>query len=187
MVYDPAYGKIITEASQELVDLGVRAVVGACGSFANYQREVAAALPVPTYLSVMLQTSFIELGLMPTQSIAVIAAKASALTERVFEQCAITNPERLNIYSARDLEECNKLFEAAEDFDNSKLERDLVGLAEHILTEHPDTGAFLIQCSDLPPYAKAISQATGLPVYDQTGLIHWVYNAVVRTRFDGNT
>jgi hypothetical protein len=185
MRFDPALTGPIIEAGFELLEAGVRAVVGACGSFANYQKDVAAALPVPVFLSVMLQTNLIEQGLQPHQSIGVIAARASALTERVFEQCGIANPGRLNIYSAMDLEECGKLFRAAPDFDNASLERDLTALARRIVAEHPETGAIIIQCSDLPPYAAAIERAVRLPVFDMTTLIDWVYRAVVRSEFRG--
>ena len=32
--------------------------------------------------------------------------------------------------------------------------------------EHPTLRAFLLECSEMPPYADAIRAATGLPVYD---------------------
>ena len=185
MKYNADYINVIADAGLELVELGVRAVVGACGSFANYQKDVAAILPVPTYLSVMLQAPLILQGLQPKQTLGVIAARASALTDHVYEQCGISSPERLKVVSAMDLNECNSLYNSDPGFDNNKLEQDLVNMAKNIVREHPDTGAILIQCSDLPPYACAIRQALQLPVFDQTTLINWVYNAVVRARFDG--
>lgn len=183
--YDKAISKKIITAGNDLIDLGVRAVVGACGSFAFYQREVAAELSVPVFMSVMLQAPLIEQGLRPEQSIAVIAAKASAISERVFTQCNILNPERLHIYSAVELQECLKLYYADPAFNNEKLERELVELTQNILKQRPDTGAILLQCSDLPPYASAIQAATGLPVFDMHSLIEWVRHAVLRFPYQG--
>lgn len=183
--YDKAITEKIIAAGNELIDLGVRAVVGACGSFAFYQKEVAAELSVPTFMSVMLQTSLIEQGLKPEQSIAVIAAKASAVSERVFTQCNITNPERLHVHSAVDLEECLKLYYSDPVFNNEKLEYELVELAQEIFKQRPDTGAILLQCSDLPPYASSIQSVTGLPVFDMHSLIEWVRHAVLRFPYQG--
>lgn len=41
--------------------------------------------------------------------------------------------------------------------------------------EHPTLRAFLLECSEMPPYADAIRAATGLPVYDAiTGREYYV-------------
>jgi len=59
-VADPAVLDILIAGGQTLIGNGVRTVVSACGSFANYQRATAAALSVPTYLSSMLQAPWIQ-------------------------------------------------------------------------------------------------------------------------------
>jgi len=47
----PALLEQTIAAGKELEQQGCRAIVGACGYFANYQPEVAAALNVPCFLS----------------------------------------------------------------------------------------------------------------------------------------
>ena len=180
MAYDPVYEGPIIAAGQDLVRLGVRAVVGACGSFANFQKPVAAALPVPTFMSVMLQTTLITQGLAPDQSVGVIAMRASALTDHVFEQCDIHNPDRLHVHSTVDLEQSKKLYSADPTFDDEQFGAELVSLARGILNDRPDTGAWIIQCSELPPYAARIQAATGLPVWDMNSLIIWAHHAVAQ-------
>ena len=65
------------------------------------------------------------------------------------------------------------------------IERELVGVAREVVSKNPDVGAFLLECTELPPYAWAIQKAVRLPVFDFTSLINWVYNAVVRRPFAG--
>lgn len=48
---DPALLEPSLEAAEALVADGCRAIVGACGYFARFQRELAAALPVPVFMS----------------------------------------------------------------------------------------------------------------------------------------
>lgn len=175
----------IVSAGQELVELGVRAVVGACGSFANYQSAVAAALPVPTYMSVMLQTPLILLGLRPDQSIGVLTFRASALTPHVFTECGISDSDRLHLYDTADMEQSALLRNGDARFDNKQFGKDLAKLAEVILCDRPDTGALILQCSELPPYAAEIQRATKLPVYDMNSLIGWAYHAVEQRNYQG--
>ena len=46
---DPALLDLIVEGGRELEKQGVRVIVGACGYFGNYQKEVAAILDVPVF------------------------------------------------------------------------------------------------------------------------------------------
>ena len=69
--------------------------------------------------------------------------------------------------------------------DNGQLTKDLSDLAARIREEHPKIGAILLECSDLPPYAWAVQEASGLPVYDFITLIRWVKNAVVQKPYYG--
>ena len=57
--------------------------------------------------------------------------------------------------------------------------------AMRLLTDHPEIGALLLECSDMPPYAKQIQDATGLPVWDYVTLIDWIHSSVVRHSYDG--
>ena len=69
--------------------------------------------------------------------------------------------------------------------DNERLTKDLAELAKAAAAEHPEIGAILLECSDLPPYACEIQRATGLPVFDFISMINWVEHAVVQKRYYG--
>lgn len=182
---DPAIIDMIISGGRELIEQGARAVVGACGSFANYQRQVAEALEAPTFLSVMLQVPLILQSLKPDQKLGVLAASAAALTPKVHEECGITAPERLVITEALALSEFQVLAQCQGRFNSRRLEEQLVRLAIDFVRKNPEIGALLLQCSDLPPYAWAIQQSVGLPVFDMNVLIHWVHQAVVRHPYSG--
>jgi hypothetical protein len=183
---DPVLKNLIIEAGKELIEThGVRAVVGACGSFANYQSDVAGALSVPVFMSVMLQVPMILRSLKPTGKLGIVAAAKKALTRRVFEECGITDASRLVIEEVKDLPEFHNLLQCGGRFNTSRLEDQVVDLATQMVTRNPEIRGLLIQCSDLPPYASAIQNATGLPVFDMNGLVEWVYHATVRQPYIG--
>jgi aspartate/glutamate racemase len=183
---DPALLDPIIQGARELTQQGARAIVGACGSFAYYQKAVAATLEVPAFMSVMLQVPLILQSLRPNQKLGILAASASALTPRVFEQCNITDTSRLAITEARDLQEFQVMGSCTGGFNSHRLEQEVVTHVKRFVIDHPEVGAILLQCSDLPPYAWAIQNAVQLPVFDMTTLINWVYQAVVREPFSGH-
>ncbi len=182
---DPELTEIIVAGGKELIEQGARAIVGACGSFANYQQVAAAELDVPVFLSVMLQAPWILQALRPDQKLGIIAASAAALTPHTYKQCGITEPDRLVIAEVINLPEFQVLAQAKGEFDSAKLESETVGLVGDFAARHDDLGALLLQCSDLPPYAWAIQKVAGLPVFDMNNLINWVYQAVVRKPYHG--
>jgi len=70
------------------------------------------------------------------------------------------------------------------EFDNDIVEQEILSAAESAVSEG-DVGAFLLECSDMPPYAHLISAKFGLPVFDFTTLIKWLYTGVCRKPFYG--
>jgi len=181
----PSLLKLVIEGGNELIEQEVRAVVGACGSFANYQKKAASALKVPTFLSVMLQVPLIIQSLKPEQKIGIVSASAAAQTQKVFDQCGITDPSRLVIIGAQDLSEMQKLFSCEGGFNSYKLGEELVELIRQSVKNNPEIAALLLQCSDFPPYAWIIQKAVKLPVFDMNNLINWVYYAVLRKPYQG--
>ncbi len=175
----------IVEGGRELEEQGVRAIVGACGFFGNYQKEAAAMLNVPVYISSLLQIPIIRQGLKPNQKVGVITAILSGLTPEILSQCGVDDLSDIVIAGAQDLSEFQNIPQYSGHFNSYKVEQELVGLAKQLVSKNPDIGAILLECSDMPPYAWAIQNAVRLPVFDFITLINWVYNAVVRRPFAG--
>jgi len=166
---------------------GVRAISAACGFFGNYQKEAAEALDVPVALSSLVQLPWIATLLKPSQTIGVLTADQASVTGCLFESCSVT-PElqkRLVIRDLRHEKEFSCILEGRGEFDNGMVECEVTGKALEIVREHPETGAILLECSDMPPYAYAVQAATGLPVFDFTTLIRWLHNAVTQKPYCG--
>lgn len=182
---DPALKKKVIEAGQELVRNGARAVVGAGGSFAYFQQAMVRALEVPTFMSILTQVPFILQSLAPSQRLGILYAVESAFTDRIMEECGIPDRDRLVIIGAQDGPEFSRLLRGEGVMDSAALESELVGLATQAVADHPDIGAFLLQCSEFPTYAHAIQNAVHRPIFDMALLIAWLHRALVRRPFAG--
>lgn len=183
---DPTLLEQTIGAGKELEQQGCRAIVAACGYFANYQPEVAAALNVPCFLSSLMQVPIISRALKPGQKVCIICADGDTLASGpALKNCGVNDRSTVIIAGAQDLPQMKNILQDTGHLNSAKLEQELVDFSKQVVNENPDIGAIVLECSDLPPYAWAIQKAVRLPVFDFTTMINWVYNAVVRRPFAG--
>ncbi len=171
---DPTLAGPFIAAAQTLVRRGAKAITGACGFMALFQREVAAAVEVPVLLSSLLQIPLIHT--LTGKPVGIITANSSCLTPRHFESCGISPELPLAIAGMEHSAEfCSAILEEKGTLDSSAIEREVLAVAQQLQRAHPEIGAILLECSDLPPYAQAVQQACGLPVFDFTTLIKFAH------------
>lgn len=184
---DKKVQKSVEEACQTLMKEGVRAISGACGFFGNYQKEMADMCDVPVALSSLVQVPWILTTLKPSQKLAVLTADQKSITDRLFDNCGITEDmqKRLVIKDLANSEHFSCVIKNRGEWDNEKARQDVVSKALEAVSEHEDVGAILLECSDMPPYAAAIQAKTGLPVFDFITLINWLHYAVAQKPYEG--
>jgi Asp/Glu/hydantoin racemase len=182
---DPKLLEPFIAGAKELEAEGVGAITGACGFMALFQPRVAAAVNVPVFLSSLLQVPFIRSTLRPGQKIGVISANAGALTDEHFRNVGIASDTPLAVYGMEDQYEFrSSVLEEKGTLDSAKVEEEILGVAARMTRENPNLGAIVLECSDLPPYARAVREATGLPVFDFTTMIRYVHNALVPKTYE---
>lgn len=183
---DPSLLEPFIEAALELQDEGVRAVTGACGFMALFQRQVADALDIPVFLSSLLQVPFIYQMLPRGRKIGVISADSSALTREHFSSVGIVPDISLILGGMENQVEFREavLFEKGT-LDSAQIQREVVEVAKQMVNKDPDIAAIVLECSDLPPYAAAVQAAVQRPVFDFITMIQYVHSALVRRPFQG--
>jgi Asp/Glu/hydantoin racemase len=183
---DPSLLEPFLEGARQLQDEGVKAITGACGFMALFQPQVAEAVEIPVFLSSLLQIPFIHRTLKKDQKIGVITANKSVLTPEHFANVGVGPEIPLALYGMEEQEEfySSVLLEKGT-LDSDKVEAEVVGVAQQMIEEHPEVGAIVLECSDLPPYGFAVQQATGRPVFDFITMINYVHTAVVKRRYEG--
>ncbi len=183
---DPTLLEPILSAAQELVRDGCRAIVGACGYFARFQRELARALPVPVFLSSLCQVPMVLGALQPEQQLGIICAKQSSLDQRMLAAVGIREDAPIVVAG---MEHCpgfrGAILEDQGWMDLDQVRDEVVSTAVRLVADHPEIGALLLECSDMPPYAKQIQDATGRPVWDFVTLIDWIQSSVVKRSYNG--
>lgn len=121
----------------------------------------------------------------PNQKIGVLTANGRALTPKLFDACGVADPDRLIVRDLYDEPEFSCIMTYRGHFDNDGVRDEVVGKAMEIMTEEDEIGAFLLECSDMPPYAYAIQAATQRPVFDFITMIRFLCNSVTNKPYCG--
>ena len=173
-------------AGLRLVERGACAVAGNCGLMIVHQEALARALPVPVLLSSLLQLPLIARMLGSEAAVGILVSNDTSLNAEHLALARSGTDARIVLasmqgkphFTAAVCDEKGELdFEAVTD--------EVVDVARKLVREHPEVKALLLECVDLPPYAHAVQEAVGLPVFDMTTLTAHFQSALVRRPFTG--
>ena len=168
---------------------GVRAITGDCGFMALYQKRLMSEIDMPIFLSSLIQLHFILNIISPDSKVAIITANKKSLISELFETLNITKEMQQRIH-IEGLETCPEFKEAVIEekgtLDSSLMEECVVNSALKAQEEGSNVKAILLECSLLPPYAKQVAEATGLPVFDYITMIDYVHEAIIKKNYSGH-
>lgn len=176
----------IIEAARSMVENdGVRAVCSACGFFGNYQQQVRRALDVPVAMSSLVQIPWIESLIRPDQRIGILTANKGSHDKGVACKLWCGAPGPIGDQGCSgDRGVCGGGGYAG------PLQQHRCCPGDHRPRGRTDSGeqrsgAILLECSDMPPYAAAVQEATQLPVFDFITLIRWLRSGVAQRPYSG--
>lgn len=187
--HDITMYEAVKRAAGELKREGVRAITGDCGFMAVFQQRLAEELGIPVFLSSLSQLPFMGLITGGSKPLGVITANSKALTDEVFAWAGVPSQvkERIRVKGLEDDRHfVSAVIDEEGELDSALIEQAVVMRASALCEEHPDMGAILLECSMLPPYAAAVQEATGLPVFDYITMIDYVHSTVVKQRYQGS-
>lgn len=176
----------LIKATKELEIQGCRAVIGACGYFANYLPQVAEQVSVPCFFSSLMQIPLMLKSMAPNRKIGIICANGNVLPAApALENCGVTDRSRVVISGAEVLPEMQKILKGVGHYNFLKLEKGIVDIAREMVEKDNQIDAVLLECTLFPTHSAAVQRAIRMPVFDFSTLIDWVQSIVVRKSFGG--
>jgi Asp/Glu/hydantoin racemase len=158
---------------------GVHAISTSCGFLAKFQREIAAAVSVPVFTSSLMLVPLVHRMLPPHRAVGVLTVDASSLGTEHLAAAGITAEMRVVVAGLETEKEFTRvLLDDVPALDVEAARQEHLVVARRMLAEHPEVGAIVLECANMPPYRADIQAATGLPVFDITSLVRIVHDAV---------
>ena len=178
---DPELLTPFIEAAQALEQEGVKAITGSCGFLALYQKELAAAVNVPVFTSSLIQVPLVSRMLGAERKVGVVVANAEALTADHLAGVGIAG-EAIVVAGMQHQPQFAEVILRGEsmDLDMDLFEQELNSVVAAMLQENPETGAIVLECTDLSHFAPRLQKRFGLPVFDLTSLVRMVVAAADR-------
>ncbi|PKL06683.1 MAG: hypothetical protein CVV53_03045 [Spirochaetae bacterium HGW-Spirochaetae-9] len=182
---DPSLLEPFIKAARELEAEGVRAITTSCGFLALFQTQLSASVDIPVFTSSLLQLPFLYRIFGNRGKAGVMTARAASLTSRHFEECGASGLP-LAIAGMDDSPEFTRVFLDKGDpnlvplLDVDKAETELRDVACKLVSDHPDINFIVLECTNMPPFRKAIQESCGKPVFDIVTLARYIHFGLVR-------
>ena len=148
---------------------GVSAITGDCGFMFWFQDLARQHTDKPVFMSSLVQLPSIVSAYSKREQIAIFTANIQSLEpmyDLIKEECGIgCDSKRFEMVGCQDVPGFEAVAVAAQ-LDLERVRPGIVALAQRVVQENPHVRAFLLECTQLPPFSDDIRHATGLPVYD---------------------
>ncbi|MCE5280761.1 MAG: aspartate/glutamate racemase family protein [Deltaproteobacteria bacterium] len=183
---DPRLLEPFIDAARGLEKEGVKAIATSCGFLAIFQRELADAVKIPVLSSSLLQVPLAYALINRRQKVGVLTARAQSLTDRHLAGVGIRDIP-LIIMGMEEAEEFTGAFiEGKPSLDPEKVRKEMVGAAQRLVHAHPEIGALVLECTNMPPYAQSVQAVMKIPVFDVVTLVRLVHASLERQTFGKN-
>ncbi|MGJ7503438.1 aspartate/glutamate racemase family protein [Variovorax sp. ZT5P49] len=167
------------EAARELEAEGVRAITTSCGFLAPFQKQLAAAVNIPVFVSSLLQAPLIHALLPPGKIIGVFTERAHHLNDDHFKGVGwSTEKIPVQIQGMKP----DAVFPATYiggrlELDTDVLKEEMLGMTREFMQTCPNPGAILFECTNMCPFSSFVAAESGLPVFDINTLINTFFLA----------
>ena len=167
------------EGARFLEREGVRAITTNCGFLAKFQPELAAAVTIPVFTSSLMLVPLAHRMLPPGRSVGVLTVDASSLRPEHMTGAGIGAEVPMVVAGLETEKEFTRVLLGDQlTLDVEAARQEHLTVARRLVADHPEIGAIVLECTNMPPYRADIQAATGLPVFDITTLVRMVHEAV---------
>lgn len=184
----------LLKAARKLERMGCRAIAAECGFFSYFQREIAAAVRVPVFMSSLLQVPWAQQLIGPDRTVSIITADA-VISEDHLTPVGIdldSNYEVMDMAEHRPGMEFENLWSGTYgDPENPSLrysvaESQIIEVISDYVAQKSNIGSLVLECTGYQPFARAIQRVVDMPIYSWGTLLDYAYSVTVHRDYYGH-
>jgi hypothetical protein len=165
---------LFVHAGLALADAGCTGITTTCGFLVRWQRELARALPVPVLTSSLLQIPLVNATLPGGRRAGIVTYSAADLDAEALGAAGVDASTPV-VGVAPDGYFARTIRHGSATLDQDRMRQDTLDAAVALCAAHPELGAIVLECANMPPYRDAVAAATGRPVFDAAQLVGWFH------------
>ncbi|MBL4719983.1 MAG: aspartate/glutamate racemase family protein, partial [Alphaproteobacteria bacterium] len=147
-----------------------------------FQRELADYVGVPVATSSLMQAPFVQRLLPRGRRVGILTVNSVALTTAHLEAAGV-DPDTPVQGTEGGRELSRVLIGDLTELNVDLARRDMLEAGQALLAAHEGIGAIVLECTNMGPYARDLSEDTGLPVFDVVSCLNWFHAGLAPQRF----
>jgi Asp/Glu/hydantoin racemase len=168
------------EGARALEREGVGAITTNCGFLVKFQRELAGAVNVPVFTSSLLLVPLVHRMLPSGRRVGVLTVNAATLTREHLKGAGVTADMPIAVAGLETEKEFTRVLLGDElELDVDAARDEHARVARRLIDDHPDVGAIVLECTNMPPYTADVQRVTGRPVFDIVSLVRMVHSSLL--------
>ena len=174
--------------------MGCRAISAECGYFSYFQKEIAASVDVPVFMSSLLQVPLAQQVIGPEKVVGIYVGTKSAVRDEHLTSVGIQLGSNYVVEGACDNNVCLEfinLWDAGTRperpeayYDKAAIE--FVSHGVNFFKQNPNMGALVLECTGFPPFARQLQREINIPVFSYSTLHDHAYSVAVHRDFYGH-
>jgi hypothetical protein len=130
-------------------------------------------------VGILMLVPLVHRMLPPKKAVGIMTVDASSLRPEHYAGAGITKDTPTVVAGMETEKEFTRVMLDNElELDVEAARQEHLSVARRLVETHPEIGAIVLECTNMPPYRAEIQALTGLPVFDITTLVRMVHDAV---------
>ena len=164
-----------------LIAKGCTGIATTCGFLALIRPRLSAALGVPVAASALEQAGQVQAMLPAGKTVGVLTISAASLTPAHLKVAGV--PTGAPVRGLDGSAFATSILGNKTTLDVDRARQELVSAAHSLITDAPQVGAILLECTNMVPYAADIARATGRPIYSIYTYLTWFHAGLMPRPF----
>lgn len=167
------------DTCEKLAKRGAIGIITSCGFLSQVQQRLVDKVSIPVATSSLLQLPYV-LSITHSMKHVGVIAYSTNLNEIHLAGVGVPSEQwhRVTIVGSHVDGPLHGIIRDGDPYIEEEMEAELVSVAKELLEKDPLVSAIVLECTQMPPYAKAIQKALHIPVFDAITMIDLFYSGL---------